>query len=407
MKYIAWPLAGLLLALMIGAYIDSLAHAEIAWLVKTIVTVAGLSVIAILATGLIAGGLLAYERLRMLRAARKLAEREADVMIVTGARDEQIFVRDLSSRASWRPAHLDARTYANGSPTMPGLAELAAWQFYHTPKVVTGSGPAVLLAPVVQVDLLAALDAVQRCLIVGASDAGKTTLLQWLVSRRLNTSKVVVIDPHSYPGKYPAGAAVIGQGRNYPEIEQALAALVKLMTKRYDEIGRGTVAEMHHSRITILIDEWRAITANLGKPAGEAIKALLTESRKAAFSVFVASHSDRAKPLGLEGEYDLKDGFALVRLTNVDGQRQATLDTGSGELPALLPGPFVAAPPKVVEHDALFLDMEPEPSPAEAHVLRLHREGRSYRDISTEVWQQHGKFYNEKIEDILARYGEK
>jgi hypothetical protein len=37
------------------------------------------------------------------------------------------------------------------------------------------------------------------------------------------------------------------------------------------------------------IDEWRAITANLGKPAADAIKALLTESRKAAFSVFVAT----------------------------------------------------------------------------------------------------------------------
>ena len=91
------------------------------------------------------------------------------------------------------------------------------------------------------------------------------------------------------------------------------------MTKRYDEIGRGIVSEMGHAKITILIDEWRSITFNLGKPASEAIKALLTESRKAAFSVFVATHSERVKALGIEGEGDLKDGFAVVRLSIVNG----------------------------------------------------------------------------------------
>ena len=52
-----------------------------------------------------------------------------------------------------------------------------------------------------QVDLLAALEKIQRCLIVGASDVGKTTFLQHVVQRRVQTSKVVVIDPHTYLDK--------------------------------------------------------------------------------------------------------------------------------------------------------------------------------------------------------------
>ena len=109
----------------------------------------------------------------------------------------------------------------------------------------------------------------------------------------------------------------------------------------------GSLVKKGHFRITILIDEWRAIVYNV-KGASEAIKALLTESRKAAFSVFVATHSDWAKPLGLEGEYDLKDGFAVVRLSVANGERQATLDIGNGEIPASLPGVY---PPVSVKID--------------------------------------------------------
>lgn len=276
-------------------------------------------------------------------------------------------------------------------------------------EALADSGQLMLTESTTQVDLLAALDSVQRCLIVGASDSGKTTLLQWLVSRRLNTSRVIVIDPHAYPGKWPDSADLVGSGRDYQAIDKALTALVQLMTKRYDEIGRGAVAEMAHGRVTVLIDEWRAIVYALGKPASEAIKTLLVESRKAAFSVFVATHSDRAKPLGLEGEYDLKDGFDVVRLSIVDGQRQATIDHGNGETPAVLPGPYQGRAPQVLEHrpGPEPLDLEPEPSPVEAHVLELLGRDESYRTISQTVWGQHGEFYNDKIDDIKRRFGEK
>jgi GTPase SAR1 family protein len=246
---------------------------------------------------------------------------------------------------------------------------------------------------------------VQRGLIVGASGSGKTTLLQWLVNRRRQTSKVVVIDPHGWPDKWP-GCYVVGAGRNYPEIDRALFGLLQLMDKRYTEIGNGTARESTHPPIVILIDEWRAIVANLGKPAAETIKALLTESRKAAFTVFVVSHSDRAKPLGLEGEYDLKDGFAMVRLALINGQRQATIDTGSGPQPALLPGILPTAFTHYAPPD-FELDLTPKPSAQEQEILELHAQGMSLREISQAVYGEgkFGKHWNDKIKQTLDNFG--
>lgn len=359
-----------------------------------------LLVLAAVGGGLLAGWFV-IEKMRLLRASRIEAEKQAQVMVITN--HGQTWIRDTNHKAIWKAGHLEQRVYSNGRYTVPSPTETEAWQWLNAPKSAPASPKQMLLPPVApQADLLPALDSVQRCLIVGATDAGKTTLLQHIITRRLQSSKVVVIDPHAWPDKWP-GCRVVGTGRDYDEIDRALAALVQIMTKRYDEIGRGQVVEGQHPRLTILIDEWRAIVFNLGKPAGEAIKSLLTESRKAAFSVFIATHSDRAKPLGLEGEYDLKDGFAVVRLTIANGQRQATLDTGSGETPATLPGPLLAGRPQLLTGD--YINLDSEPTPTEADILRLHQQGKSISAIAQELFGHKGGHQNDQVKSVLGRFG--
>jgi hypothetical protein len=240
--------------------------------------------------------------------------------------------------------------------------------------------------------------------MVGARDSGKTTVLQWIISRRLQSSKVVVIDPHASPGKWE-GCIVVGTGRDYLEIEKALDALIQLMTTRYDDIGQGKVAEGQHRKITILIDEWRAIVANV-RSASAAIKALLTESRKTAFSVFLTSHSDRAKPLGLEGEYDLKDGFAVARLSIANGHRRATLDTGDGEIPVMLPGPFNGHSPPAIDTGE-FINLEPEPTPTEAMIVQMHEQGASHAKICEEVWGYKSSNKYPEIDRVLRKLNRK
>jgi len=381
-----------------------MAHKEITTAIKLIIYAIVATIITTLIVIIIFAVLIVRERVLRERASRKVKEREAKVMYLVADEGQQVYIRDTDPNITWRNAHLDVRAYANGQYTTPNPTDLITWQTYtlrHRANVTKEVAPQLLSAQT-QVDLLAALDGVQRCLIVGASDSGKTTLFQWLVSRRLNTSKVIVIDPHAYPNKWP-GCIVVGTGRNYPEIDRALDALVRLMTKRYDEIGKGIVAEQGHSRITILIDEWRAIVYNV-RSASDAIKALLTESRKAAFSVFVATHSDRAKPLGLEGEYDLKDGFAVVRLSVVNGQRQATLDMGNGEVPVSLPGAYSTQLAQDIFETEDFINLEVEPTPAEAHILNLHAEGVSYNEIARQVYGHTGGKQTQQIKDVLAKF---
>ena len=402
-------LAGLMILAVLGWYVDYVAHQEIVSLVSDLVALArflayflGYALILTLALVAVYFVLSVRERVLTRQANRKLAQREAEVL--TLASDTHgVFVRDMNSKAVWRPLHLNPITYQNGQPVEPSAMELSTWQTFtlrNRPSALKQVEPQLLPAQI-QVDLLTALDSVQRCLIVGASDVGKTTLLQYLVSRRVQSSKVVVIDPHAYPEKWQ-GCAVIGTGRDYAEINRALTALVQIMTKRYDEIGRGTVVEGQHPRLTILIDEWRAIVQNV-KTAGDAIKALLTESRKATMSVFVATHSDRAKPLGLEGEYDLKDGFAVVRLTIVNGQRQATLDSGTGETPAILPGPYH----KTLKTDFVtgeFISLEPELTPAEVAILDLHEQGTSFNEIARQVYGHTGGKQTEQIKRVIEKF---
>ncbi|RME79668.1 MAG: hypothetical protein D6784_00410 [Chloroflexi bacterium] len=377
-------------------------------------TLAGTFTLA--AVGMVLIALLyAVERLRILRAERIARENQAHVTIVTD--NGETWVRDTDRRATWRNLTGTPALRVNGKDAPISDLEL---ELYRLRLLAQASRTAGRLAEVAQpvlqpapVDLLAALDSVQRGLIVGPSDAGKTTLLQWIISRRLSNSRVVVIDPHAWPGKWPGGCTVIGTGRNYSEIDRALTGLVQLMTKRYDEIGRGLVAEMAHRRITVVIDEWRAIVQNV-KTASDCIKTLLTESRKAAFTVFVASHSERVRALGIEGEGDLKDGFAVVRLAVVNGERTATLDTGDGAQPARLPGPFPAVPGRIVEQaksgaqdtrpESEALDLTPEPDEQEAKILELAEAGASLNEIARQVFGSAGGKQSARIKAVLSRY---
>jgi hypothetical protein len=383
--------------LTVGWYLHLVARYELKLLSLFL---AGVIVIG-LTTTLLMAGWYAIERLRMCRANRIALEKQAHVLTVTSG--QQVFIRDTDRKAYWRAAHLDTRTWVNGQQRDSTQTEIMTWQMFNAPRQVSPA-QAALLPQTGQIELLPALDTVQRCLLVGASDTGKTTLLQWIISRRLGTSKVVVIDPHSWPGKWPEGCVVVGTGRKFADIERTLTALVQLMTKRYDEIGRGVVAEMAHGKITIVIDEWRAIVQNV-KGASEAIKALLTESRKAAFSVFVATHSERVKALGIEGEGDLKDGFAVVRLLNINGQRQATMDTGNGEVPVVLPGQFSSYQSQVIEGQADDLDLELVPSPIEARIVELHHAGENVSTIATEVFGSKGGNQNDRVKEVLSKFG--
>lgn len=212
--------------------------------------------------------------------------------------------------------------------------------------------------PVVKIDLIDALSDVERCLIVGASNAGKTTLLQHLVADRLAAGfEVIVIDPHASPGKWPVGTQVIGAGERYEEIEVALQEIKALKKARYEEIAAGLVPEGGHPRTLIIIDEYYDLSVHI-KGLSFILLSLLTGGRKANMHTFTGVHSDDVRTLGIEGQGKLRKGFVLVRLElNEDHQRIATIDFGNGAKAAELPGPYVpqTLPPALPPAPALRL----------------------------------------------------
>ena len=84
------------------------------------------------------------------------------------------------------------------------------------------------------------------------------------------------------------------------------------------------------------------------------------------------------------------------------GQRQATIDTGNGEISALLPGPFQATP-QIIEPDS-YINLEVEPTPTEAAILNFWERGESYNHIARRVFGHTGGKQTERIKKIIERF---
>lgn len=182
----------------------------------------------------------------------------------------------------------------------------------------------------------------EECILVwGQKKAGKTTVLLHMIRDRMSRGhEVRVFDPHGSPAKWN-GIQPIGGGRKYNVIEEGLLEVVGLMTERYEEIDRGEVAEGDHDYLTVIVDEYRGIVKNT-KKAKESIATLLTEARKTNIHIAVISHSKSVKALGLEGEGDLREGFAVAHiLKDEHGNRRSEVSlNGDPLIEMALPGPF-------------------------------------------------------------------
>ncbi len=338
------------------------------------------------------------ERMKMLRASRIELEKQAHVMQLSNG--DQTWTRDTDHKATYHALHLEQRVYSNGRYDEPSQLEKETWQTFNTrPTKVIESESEQLALPEPQLDLTTVLNQAERCLIVGVSKSGKTTILQHLAQLKQSTSKVIIIDPHAYPAKWPSNCEVKGVGRDYESINETLNGLVGLMHNRYQDIAKGILT---HPQITIIIDEWRLITQN-SEDAAPAIKTLLTESRKASFSIFVASHSDRARPLGLQGEYDLKESYTVIRLIYDTYRHLATVDFGDGQKPIILPGPFIEAP-KPFSEELIELP-KPEPNDTEQAIMKLYRQGKKITPIAVEVFGSKGGNQVNEVKEAIAKWG--
>lgn len=147
--------------------------------------------------------------------------------------------------------------------------------------------------------------------LLGSTGDGKTTLARWLLT--LLPGATLVLDPHDEPDKW-SGLQVVGTGRDFAGIADALGSVYALMLLRFEELAAGV---KDFPVINLVIDEFPAIAAKSSE-SSEAAKivmpALLREARKVGIRVILLAQGSEVKTLGCEGEGSIRDQLQFVRL---------------------------------------------------------------------------------------------
>ncbi len=213
-----------------------------------------------------------------------------------------------------------------------------------TAKLASQQLPALAESP--PVPLLPSLERCDNILVVGKKGAGKTSLLQHLEAMRVQTGKTVILDSHAQPAQWRGD--VIGIGRRYAAIRDAMIALTERLHKRYEKWSTGN---SDFTPVSTFIDEFTLLPQFL-RESGYNVQSYsipaLTEGRKVGMNCVWGVHSDRVKALGLKGASDLKECFDAVVYLRYDAstnERYAMVDWMNGDgmqsQRYAHPGPFV------------------------------------------------------------------
>lgn len=168
-----------------------------------------------------------------------------------------------------------------------------------------------VLNPETLFDVLKSRD---RILIIGGMGSGKSELLKWLCRSRAVQGELMILDSHAAPDTWPDGN-VIGLGRDYTAIEEAVRDVCTLMDERYRERAAGI--RKVFPQFCMVIDEMSVL--NQFTDLSAELKSLLCECRKVNIKLIAAGQSDRAGAMGLKGSYDLMGGFEAVCYLEKDG----------------------------------------------------------------------------------------
>ena len=291
-------------------------------------------------------------------------------------------------------------SHHNGRYEDPPPAAAAAW--YALVGKVRAESPVNLLPSVIQQEstpeLLPLLDRSERVLIKGASDAGKTTLIQHTAIRA--TDECIIVDPHYKPGVWPR-CKIIGAGRNFTEIAKFLQWLEIELDRRYKMRMAGNE---NWTRYTIIIDEYMSVAVEC-ENARRVLSAMIRESRKVGFKLFVCSHSELLKPLGLDGQGDVRDGLLIVRLyySQLRQERRATIDDGNGEQPCYFPPYYGTGSTELVPLE--MPDLVTQLSEQELKVSQMLMNGDSRSAIARELFGHAGGNQLAQVDKIIAKMG--
>jgi hypothetical protein len=162
-------------------------------------------------------------------------------------------------------------------------------------------------------------------MIVGPTNAGKSTAaMAVLYGRYRANEKIIILDPHADPDTW-GGLFVVGAGRDYQAIDEAMDHLLAEMSDRYQ---RKANRDIEYPAITVFIDEWPSIQLHCKKTAARFMPEMAQEARKVNIRLVILTQSDQVESLGIQGKGDVRENFTMLLL----GTKAITAAPGSRDL---------------------------------------------------------------------------
>lgn len=385
--------------------------------VANIVLVIGYTIAILFATlatlTLFFGGWNLAERVRLIRARRIEAEKQAHVMTITD--NGETWVRDTDGKATWRNLTGTPALYVNGQQHIPQeweieLHRLKLAALAHTrvaAQVIPGQAQLLPGDTVAPLDLLTVFtQPLQAYAIIGGQQTGKTfqarNIAAYWVGRGI---KPVVIGPKWDKGEW-GGCYLIGGNGDFTAVEWGINLVRRLVEQRH----AAQVAHKSHPIQPIFFDDWTPIV-----DAVSSARALVLEATTLYASVnvllYFILHSDTAHAWGVDRKgAALKDNFVKLLIQPaydaaglIDRNRTAGVIRFAGESTERPTRLFTTSPPSL-GRPVVVSAGRVKPSAQEAQILKLHESGESLSEIARRVYGSKGGKQVNQIKEIINQF---
>lgn len=381
------------------------------------------------AAGLLAlaglGGLFLYgwywkERIGILRAQRRLADRESHVLTVT--ENGETWVRDTDQKATWRNLTGTPALYVNGRPAMPQDWEIELHRYRLALASSRAAGPGLAQLPetieAAPLDLLTVFtQPTQSYAIIGGQQTGKTFQARHVANYWIGQGiEPVVIGPKWDRGEW-GGCLLLGGNGDFDAVAWGISLIRRIVEHRHADT---TKSHKEHKILPVFFDDWTPIVDQVDNARAMVLEATTLYASVNVLLYFIL-HSDTAHAWGVDRKgAALKDNFIKLFIEphyDASGlivrERTRGYIRFAGEMvdrPTRLfsSPPPVLGPPAVVSRQQMQdigLQAAEGPSEQERRILEMAAAGESHARICEAVWGYKSSNKYPEIDSILARFG--
>jgi hypothetical protein len=252
--------------------------------------------------------------------------------------------------------------------------------------------------------------ATQSYACIGGQQTGKTYQMRHIASYWLNRGITpVIVGPKWDKGEW-AGCILFGGNGDFSQVAKGIAIVRQEAQKRH----AADISHKDHRILPVFFDDWTPIVDAVDN-ARELVLQATTLYASVNIILYFILHSDTANAWGVDRKgAALKDNFIKLFITphyDANGLIVRTKTRGfirfpgddSEEYPVkLLDGPVTRINEPMESDD--YINLEVEPTPGEAFVIRLYEQGESKRNICEQVFGYVSSNKYPEIDRILAKF---